>query len=469
MESLLNKTAIRLTITLAFFMEMLDSTVLNTSLPQMALSLHQQPLQLKVALTSYLLSLGVFIPISGWVADRFGARNTFAWAIVIFTLGSLCCSLAHSLPFLVASRILQGMGGAMMSPVARLVILQVYSKKEMVNVMSKITSISLFAPIIGPVVGGAITTYLSWRWIFWINIPLGFIGIWAVWRFMPHIKNEMPRRFDWVGFFLLGAGFSLLLWGFQSVVGGGFGGWQYVELLLGIAALLGYVKHMHTAINPLISMEIFAQRVFRIALMGGFVSRLGLAMAFVLPLLFQLGYGHDALISGLMIAPMAMGSVVMKRLVKILLKRYGYRRVLLWNTLSLALMVLSFTLLTLGLPWWVSEGLIFIYGLCISLNFSSGNTLMYSEVEDRLKSQSTSVGSAMQQICISFSIALAAIVIEFSACTRDLTHAIPLPAFRIAFLIISAIIVLALPIFYCLKPQDGQSVSGHLEKLTGCD
>jgi MFS family permease len=318
----------------ALFIENMDSTVLSTSLPAIAIDLGTDPIALKLALTTYLLSLAVFIPVSGWVADRFGARSTFMTAIAVFLLGSVGCAASDSLGALVAGRFVQGMGGAMMVPVGRLVLLRTVPKHDLVQALSWLTIPALVGPMVGPPLGGFITTYFDWRWIFLINLPMGVLGIALAWRFIPDVRGD-ARPLDWLGFALAGCGLGAALFGFST-----FGRHLVpleiaaTTLVLGVAGLIGYGWHARRHPQPLLDLNLFRLATYRAGVLGGLLFRIGIgATPFLLPLMFQLGFGLSPVQSGLLTFVSAMGAMFMKTLAARILKRCGFRRVLLWNAL----------------------------------------------------------------------------------------------------------------------------------------
>ncbi|HET8696334.1 MAG TPA: MFS transporter, partial [Gammaproteobacteria bacterium] len=307
----------------------MDSTVLSTSLPAIATDLATNPIALKLALTTYLLSLAVFIPVSGWVADRFGARPTFMTAISVFLAGSLACAASGSLGSLVAARFLQGMGGAMMVPVGRLVLLRTVPKNELVQALSWLTIPALLGPVVGPPLGGFITTYFHWRWIFLINVPIGLLGIALARRFIPDIREKAPPL-DWVGFLLAGGGLGLAMFGLST-----FGRHLVpleiaaATLVVGVAALAGYVAHARRHPRPLLDLNLFRLATYRVGILGGTLFRIGIGSTpFLLPLMLQLGFGLSPVQSGMLTFTSAIGAIFMKTLAARVLKRFGFRRVL---------------------------------------------------------------------------------------------------------------------------------------------
>ncbi|HVY58450.1 MAG TPA: MFS transporter, partial [Xanthobacteraceae bacterium] len=324
-----------LIVAVSLFMENLDSTVIATSLPAIAVDLNTNPLALKLAVTSYLLSLAIFIPASGWTADRFGPRTVFRAAIGVFVLGSIGCALANSLTWFVAARIVQGMGGAMMSPVGRLVLVRTVSKRELVNAMAWVTMPALIGPILGPPLGGFITTYATWHWIFLINVPIGLLGIFLVTRYIEDVRAEMQPPFDTAGFVLAGLGAAGLMFGL-SVAGLEFLPSGVVALLIvgGAAFTIGYVAHARRAAAPILDLSLFSVPTFRAGVLGGFLFRLGIgALPFLLPLLLQLGFKLSPFQSGLITFVSALGSMMMKTSIAGILRRFGFRAVLVVNAI----------------------------------------------------------------------------------------------------------------------------------------
>ena len=391
----------------ALFIENMDSTAIATSLPAIAADLGTEPIALKLALTAYLLALAVFIPVSGWVADRFGARSTFMAAIAVFLLGSLACAASSSLEQMVAARFLQGMGGALMVPVGRLVLLRTVPKNELVQALSWLTIPALVAPMIGPPLGGLISTYGDWRWIFLINLPMGLLGIVLARRYIPDLRSPV-QALDWRGFALSGLGLALALFGFSTL------GRHLVStplaatcLVLGLAAMAGYVWHARLHPHPLIDLNLFRHHTFRAGVLGGALFRIGIgATPFLLPLMLQLGFGLTALQSGLLTFASAAGAMFMKTIAAGVLKRFGFRNVLWTNALFASAMLAGFGLFSDTTPHAVIIAVLVVSGCFRSLQFTSLNAISYAEVDQARMGQASSLSGMAQQFSLALGVAI---------------------------------------------------------------
>eukprot|EP01030_Chromulinospumella_sphaerica_P011777 gene11777-11574_t len=330
----------------ALFMEQLDSTIVNTAIPSMAASLQVTPLSLKAVVTSYILSLAVSIPISGWMADRYGTRRVFMSAVAIFTLASVMCGLSINSPMLVAARLLQGLGAAMMMPVGRLTIVRTFPKSELLSAMNFVIVPALIGPLLGPTVGGLIVHWLTWRDIFFVNVPVGITAIFLAHRYMPDYRGEAARPLDLIGLVLFGTGVALLSWLLEI-----FGEHQIditssaVLMLIALSLLLAYGWHARDTVSPLLQLALFRVRTFRVSVLGGFITRIGVGgLPFLLPLLYQLGLGLPAWQSGLLMMPSAAAAMGMKLISARVLNRFGYRQVLIVNTVLIGLTISLYSL-----------------------------------------------------------------------------------------------------------------------------
>ena len=372
-----------LIIAVALFMENMDSTVIATSLPAIAADIGTNPLALKLAVTSYLLSLAVFIPASGWTADRFGARTVFRAAIAVFVLGSIGCALSGSLTDFVIARIVQGMGGAMMTPVGRMVLVRTITKRDLVGAMAWVTTPALIGPVLGPPVGGFITTFASWHWIFIINVPIGLIGIVLATRFIPDVRAEHHERFDVLGMVLAGLGIGGLAFGL-SILGLNFLPWWIVVALVAVGAVFttAYVVHARRIKNPALDLTLFRLPTFRASVLGGFIFRLGIgALPFLLPLMLQVGFGMTPFQSGLITFASALGAMSMKVVAQTALRRFGFRSILVFNGLLSAVFLAACAAFTQATPAMLMLAVLLIGGFFRSLQFTSINTIAYAEVE----------------------------------------------------------------------------------------
>jgi len=369
--------ALPLIIATALLMENLDSNVLTTSLPQIARDLNSNPIDLKLVLTTYLLALAIFIPASGWMADRFGARRVFRWAIVVFALGSIACGASNSLGELVAARALQGIGGSMMTPVGRLIVLRSTPMAGLVSALAWLTVPALLGPVLGPPVGGFITTYFDWRWIFWINIPIAVLGYALATRHIPEIRFEQVRRFDAKGFLLVGPGLAATLTGVTLMGLSLASPWIVAPLTAtGIALLAGYVYHALRVPVPLVDLRLLRLPSFKVSVTGGTMFRVGSGMTpFILPLLLQVGFGLTPFQSGMLTFASGAGALTMKFLAPPILRRFGFRRVLSVNAVLSSLFILAPAFFTIHTPWQVMLCLLFFGGLLRSLQFTSINTV----------------------------------------------------------------------------------------------
>jgi len=434
----------------ALFMENVDSSVIATSLPEISRDLKVDPIALKLALTSYLLSLAVFIPISGWMADRFGARTVFRAAIVVFTLGSIACGFAVSLLDLVLYRILQGIGGAMMVPVGRLVILRLVPKHQLVSALAWLVIPALIGPMIGPPLGGFITTYFHWRWIFWINIPIGVIGFILATKYIEDIREENVPPLDLAGFVLSGVGLTGLAFGFTTIGQELLPAWASASMIVvGAVVLYFYVRHARTHPAPLIDLKLFSVQTFRTSVISGSIFRVGIgAMPFLLPLMFQLGFGLTPLQSGLLTFSGAAGAMLMRASAAPILRRFGIKRVLLTNALIATAFIAACGLFTPGTPYFIIIAVLFVGGFFRSLQFTSINSLAFADLGSSTMSQATSFTSVAQQISVSAGVAVAAMVLETLRYARG-THEILLSDFSIAFFAVSLCSLVS--IFFLLK------------------
>jgi EmrB/QacA subfamily drug resistance transporter len=468
MESRRADRIVPLIVATALFMENMDSTVISTSLPAIAQALGTNPLALKLAVTSYLLSLAIGIPASGWTADRFGTRNVFRIAIGVFVLGSIGCAASHSLEQFVFARIVQGMGGAMMTPVGRLIMVRSIDKQRLVNAMSLVTIPALIGPICGPPLGGFITTYASWHWIFLINVPIGLFGIGLVSRFIPNIRVERPDPFDFVGFVLSGCAIAGLAFGL-SAMGLEFLPTKVVVALLcaGAVAALGYLIHARRRPAPILDLNLLHLQTFRASIFGGFLFRLGIgAIPFLLPLLLQIGFKLSPFQSGLITFTTALGSMFMKAAVASVLRRFGYRNVLLYNALISSAFVLACASFVQGMPFAAMVAILLAGGFFRSLQFTSINTIAYAEIEPAKMSRATTMVAVAQQLSLSTGVAVGALVVEMTLRLRGST-AMGINDFPPAFLIVGLLSASAVLIFMRLPVDAGAELSGRKREVAG--
>jgi EmrB/QacA subfamily drug resistance transporter len=454
---------IPLIVACALFMENMDSTVITTSLPAIAADIGENPLALKLALTSYLVSLAVFIPISGWVADRYGSRTVFSVAIVIFVAGSLLCAVSDSLAAFIGSRFLQGMGGAMMVPVGRLVLMRAVPKHEYVSALNYLTIPALMGPVMGPALGGAITLYFHWRWIFIINVPIGVLGLVLVHRFIPNLREETVPPFDWRGFALCGIGLSVLMLGVSALGGHLLPAVVTAASIAGGAVILvAYALHARRHPHPSLDLRLFRIPTFFNGVAAGSLFRIGVgATPFLLPLLLQLGFGLNPLQSGLLTCATAVGAMFMKTLTVAILKRWGFRGVLSVNALLAASSVAACALFTAATPHVVIVVVLLASGCLRSLQFTALQALSFADATRQNMSQATSIASMTQRLAQSVGIAVGAYALELSSLAQG--HAEIVAAdFPPAFIVIAAIAVLSVLFHRRLPHAAGTEVSRHV-------
>jgi EmrB/QacA subfamily drug resistance transporter len=466
-DETLSATAKRLLpwlVAVGLFMESLDTTILNTAVPAIANALAVPPLSMKAVLASYTLSLAVFIPVSGWMANRYGTRRVFASAIGIFTLGSVLCGISNNIHWLVAFRILQGSGGAMMLPVGRLTLIRTFAKSELINATSFVAIPSLVGPMLGPVIGGAIVAYLHWRVIFFVNIPIGLCGLYMVYRHLPDYRESRNYPLDMVGLALFSSGVALLSYVLEVFGETNLSGGEMLGLLSISGVLLAaYGLHAKRTVHPLLRLKLLSIRTFRISVSGNLFTRLGIGgIPFLLPLLYQVGLGFSPIKSGLLIMPQAIAAMSLKLTMPLILKRFGYRAVLITNTLMLGIMIMLFATIDLATPVWLIAMMAFAYGFLTSLQYTSMNTLAYADVVAQEASGASTIASTVQQMAVSFGVATASLAAALfipdhsRATAPQMIHGI-----HIALLALAALTVVSTMVFARLRAQDGASVSRH--------
>ena len=454
---------VALIVACALFMENMDSTVIATSLPAIAADIGTHPLALKLAITSYLLSLAVFIPVSGWTADRFGARTVFRAAIGVFVLGSIGCALSSSLGDFVIARMVQGAGGAMMTPVGRLVLLRTVDKRALVAAMAWVTIPALVGPLLGPPVGGFITTYASWHWIFLINVPIGLIGIALASRYIENIRAEKPDPFDFFGMTLIGVGIGGLAFGL-SVLGLNFLPNAIVVALLAVGATstFAYVVYARRAAAPVLDLSLLKVPTLRASVLGGFVSRVGIgALPFLLPLMLQLGFNMTPFESGLITFSTALGAMGMKAAAAMILRWFGFRTVLVVNALISAAFLAAIGLFTSGTPVLLMIALLAVGGFFRSLQFTSINTIAYADLDRHRMSGATSLVSVAQQLSISAGVAVGALIVDLVSQYRA-HQALTADDFSIAFYGVALIAAAAALIFARMPRDAGAEMANRL-------
>ncbi|QWT21202.1 MFS transporter [Bacillus sp. NP157] len=394
-----------------FFMQALDSTIVNTAVPSIAHALDVTPLSMRTALTSYVLTLAIFIPMSPWLCDRFGTRRVFGGAIMVFALGSLLCGIAQSLPQLVASRIVQGLGGAALMPVGRYVLVRSIDRRDFVSSMSTVATFGLLGSVFGPLLGGAIVEFTHWRLIFLINVPVGIVGLLLNRREMPDYRPDRANPFDTTGF-LLFAGASALALLAAETLGGHGGVLAIVGYVLGAFALATlYVRHSRRTPFPVSDLSLLKVRSVWVSLAGNLFTRLGVSGMYLLLVLFlQIGCGWSPLVAGLMMVPQALGSITVKPFIHRLLTHFGYRKLLLGNTITVSVVLCSFALLDTDSPTWLIAGFVYVYGAVMSVQYTSMNTLAYVDVDVKQASMASSMASTAQYLSMSFGIALATLL-----------------------------------------------------------
>ncbi len=442
-------------------MEALDTTILNTAVPTIAAALKVAPLSMKSVLSSYTLSLAVFIPISGWMADRFGTRRVFASAIGLFTLGSFLCGISSNIHVLVACRVLQGCGGAMMVPVGRLTVVRTFAKSELIRAMSFVAIPGLIGPMLGPIAGGLIVGYLHWRVIFFVNLPIGLIGLIMVYLHLPDYR-EKSNPLDVVGLILFGSGIALLSYVLEVFGEHTLGVREILALLaISFSLLAGYGLHAANIKFPLLALRLFRIRTFRAAVSGSFFTRLGIGgIPFIRPLLYQVGLGFNPIESGLMMMPQAIAAISLKMTMPRILNRFGYRAVLISNTVILGVLIVLFATIGEGTPIGLIVALTFCFGFFSSLQYTSMNTLVYADVDEEQTSSASSIASTMQQMSISFGVATASLATAFFIPDRfHSTAPEMIGGIHRAFLVLGGLTVISTIVFSGLKSGDGDAVS----------
>ena len=460
---------IALTVACAFFMEMLDGSVIATALPQMAQSFHENAVNLSIGMSAYLLTLAIFIPSSGWMADRFGSKTIFLSAIAIFTAASVLCGSSNTLFEFTAARIVQGMGGAMMVPVGRLVVLRGSDKRDLINIMQFISTPGLIAPMLGPPIGGFITTFSSWRWIFFLNVPIGALGLALVMAFMVDHKVEERRSFDWPGFVLSGAGLASLLFGLDQLGRPNISP-AFTTTLIGTGTVIcGFAfRHLIRAEHPLLDLSLFRIRTFKISMLAGTSFRIVIGtIPFLWPLLFQVGFGMTAFASGMLTIACAVGDFMTKFVSKRILRRFGFRQALTINGVFCALAVAACALFSASTPVVVIATVLFIIGCSRSVQFGSFNALTYGDVLPARMSAASSLASTLQQMSFGIGVAYGALVLHLAALWNGRSGGFTVADFHFAFLATAALALFSALAFTRLAPDAGAEASGHQRQDPG--
>ncbi len=456
--------SVPLVVASALFMEHLDSTVIATSLPAMAADLGLSPVRLNLAITTYLVTMAVFIPASGWFADRLGARRVFVGAIAVFLAGSILCGAAPTLEVLVAGRALQGLGGAMMTPVGRLVMLRSVPKHEMIAAMAWLTIPALIGPVVGPPLGGFVTTFASWRWIFWINVPIGLLGMIAALALLPHIREEETSPFDFVGFALSAIGLAALVFALETAGRDLAAAWlQVAALAVGLALVGAYVVHARRIDRPLIDLELLRLATFRAGVLGGSVFRIGVgALPFLLPLQLQIGFGRTPLQSGLTTFVAAIGAIGMKLTAGRIITRFGFRDTLAVNAVIAGALLAVIAFVDAATSVAVLMTILFVGGFFRSLEFTAINVVVFSEIDEARMSRATSFSAMMQQLSLSAGVAFGALTLHLlgSAAGRPPTAF----DFSVAIAVVGCLSMFAAAIFARLPADAGAEM---LEKVGG--
>ena len=455
-------------VAVAFFMQSLDTTILNTAVPSIASALGVAPLSMKAVLASYTLSLAVFIPISGWMANRFGTRRVFAGAIGLFALGSLLCGVARNIHLLVAFRVLQGCGGAMMVPVGRLTLVRAFAKSELVRAMSFVAMPALIGPMLGPIAGGLITHYLHWSVIFFLNVPIGLAGLYLVYRYLPDFRAERVSPLDVAGLLLFSSGIALLSYVLEVFGEHRLGAALVLGLLaVSVLLLLGYGLHTARTPQPLLQLGLFHVRTFRAAVSGSFFTRISIGgIPFLFPLLYQVGLGYTPVQSGLLMMPQAFAAMSLKMTMPRILERFGSRAVLVSNTAMLGVLITLFAIIGAATPLWIVVVLLFLYGFFQSLQFTSMNTLVYADVASQDAGSASTIASTSQQLSMSFGVAAASLVTALFVPDRFHTDAPQMiHGIHEAFLVLGVATLVSTVVFSGLKATDGSAVSQHRTDL----
>ena len=454
-----------LILAVALFMEQMDSTVIATSLPAIAADIGTEPIALKLALTAYFVALAIFIPISGWMADRFGAKNIFRLAIFVFMLGSLACSFSFSLETFVVSRFFQGIGSSMMTPVGRLLLVRSTPRNELVSAMAWLTVPALLGPVTGPLIGGFLTTYLSWHWIFWINIPIGIAGIILAGIYLKVPDARTPRPIDVVGFVLASFAFSGTVFGLSvislpalPIIYG------YLTIAVGVTAGILYLLHAQRTRYPLLDPALFRHRLFRSSITGGSFFRVGVgAVPFLLPLMLQLGFGLNPLQSGAITFVSAIGAIMSKFIAERVFARFGFPRVLGFAAFFGGALIAAQGLFNIDTPVPVMMGVLLAGGILRSVFFTGSNAIGYADVDDEEASQATALVAVCQQLSVAFGVAVAGAILELS--TRLRGGELALMDFQIAFFVVGGMSALAGFVYFRLPADAGNNVSGHRVKV----
>ncbi|MWP47061.1 DHA2 family efflux MFS transporter permease subunit [Gilliamella sp. Pas-s27] len=440
----------------AFFMQSLDTSILNTALPTMARDLNESPLNMQSAVISYALTLALFIPVSGFLSDKFGTRNIFVMAVSLFTLGSLLCALSNSLIFLDISRVIQGIGGSMMVPISRLVLIKSFKRSDFLAALNTATIPGLIGPVLGPVLGGYLVDVVSWHWVFFINLPIGILGVIISWKYMPNLKGQhMP--FDLFGFIFIVISFISATLSVEILSQDQT---YPVPLLLAIICLLFlliYRRYARKKHNPLFPLSLFKIRTFKIGIIGNLVCRLGISgVPFLIPLLLQIGFGYSAIFAGIMLVPMAIASLCTRIFIPRILARLGYRFVLVTNTILAGVMIVLMSQLNLSTPLILISLLLFCIGGINSMQYTAMNSITLANLEKDNTSSGNSLMAVNQQLAISFGTGFGAVLLRLISNSTSTLH-----AFQLTFVILGVVTVLSSFIFAQLKKEDGQNLTTH--------
>lgn len=456
-------------VAVGFFMQTLDSTIVNTALPSMARSLGESPLRMQSVVIAYSLTMAVIIPASGWLADRFGTRTIFQAAIGLFVLGSLLCAYAGTLQFLVAARVVQGVGGAMLLPVGRLSVLRTFPRDQYLQALSFVAIPGMIGPLIGPTLGGWLTQALSWHWIFLINVPVGILGALATVRYMPNVRQAGIGRFDVAGYLLLAVAMLALSFSLDGLAELGFQHATVLMLLIAsMAALTAYVLHAGRRPQPLFTLRLFRIHSFSVGLLGNLFARIGNgSMPFLIPLTLQISLGYSPFDAGLMMLPITAAGMASKRLATRLIERHGYRRVLVTNTFAVGVVMAAFALITPQRPLWMVIPLLALFGMVNSIQFTAMNTVTLKDLSGTNASSGNSMLSMVQMLSMSLAVTSAgALLTTFEQGFGNRPSGV-LPAFHATFLCMGLITCASAWIFMQLSPHEARAVAHRTERAEG--